>query len=41
MTIGELKQKLDRFDDDMKVNVYSMHNHMDAKIIDVVEDGVL
>lgn len=40
MTIKELKQELDRFDDNMKVNVFSISNHKDAVITNVVKDGV-
>ena len=40
MTIKELKQELDRFDDNMKVNVFSISNHKDAIITDVIKDGV-
>ena len=40
MTIKELKQELDRFDDNMKVNVFSISNHKDSIISNVVKDGV-
>ena len=40
MTIKELKQELDRFDDNMKVNVFSISNHKDSVISNVVKDGV-
>ena len=40
MTIKELKQELDRFDDNMKVNVFSISNDKDSIISNVVKDGV-
>ena len=40
MTIKELKQELDRFDDNMKVNVFSISNHKDSIISNVVKDGI-